>query len=534
MKNKYFALLLSIVLLAALLLSSCGGSEPEPTAAPEQPAAEAEAPAAEAETPAEEEAPMAEEAEAPAEEAEAAEEEAAEAPAEEESPAVAEGPLPAIITMPNQIAGGNPVEITVIGMPAESQPEALAAWEEQVGRFTAMYPNVTIVGTDYAYAPDSFAALVAGNQVPTLFEVYLTDPGKMIDQGIPADLTPIFEEQNLDDVFNPEILGITSQDGKIYGIPRFAYAMGLAYNIQMLKDAGFDAPPTSWDELAVISQELTDRDNGVAGFSFITDGSGAAGWHMTTIAYNFGLKNTDIVAADDNGGYTAGFGNAAMQEALSFVYDLRWQYDVLPRENLDWPRNGEALATERAAMVVMAGDQYTWIRQTFADVDINKFGFAPLPAGPNGKSTSLVGGNIAMVSSSATADQVEAAVYWRLFTQFDPNEILANYEAGVADPTVVVGAPVLPLYVGEYQTALQALEAQYANLPVENYALFLDAISSGLASMQPEPLVAGQEYYGAMGSVVSIIVADESADPTSTLQEAVDTFQVNVLDLLAH
>ncbi|MBN2388578.1 MAG: extracellular solute-binding protein [Anaerolineales bacterium] len=495
MRSKLFVLS-TLVLLVTLVLSACGSSATT-EAAPEVAT----------------EAPEVEETTAPVEE-----------PADE-------GPLPAVIAFPAEIAGGSPVEITVVQKPADSQPEAVEAWEAQVARFQEMYPNVTITGTDYAYTPDSFAALVAGNQVPTLFEVYLTDPGKMIEQGVAADLTSIFEAQNLDQVFNPDIMSIATQDGRVYGIPRFAYAMGLAYNISMLNAAGYDAPPATWEELAVMAQALTDRDAGVAGFSFITDGSGAAGWHMTTIAYNFGLLNTDIVRQSDTG-YAAGFSEGPMLEALQFVYDLRWTYDVLPRENLNWGTNGEALATGRAAMVVMAGDQFTWIRQTYPDAPIDDYGFAPLPAGPNGTSVSLVGGNIAMVSAQATPEQVEAAVYWRLFTQFDPDEIVANFESGASNPTVVVGAPTLPLYVGDYEAALEALQAQYANLPVANYQLFLDAISSGQASMQPEPLIAGQDFYSALGAVVSTVVNDQSADPAAILLQTADTFQTNVLDQL--
>lgn len=538
MKAKTLTLLTVLVLLLSFVLAACGGSATPEATAPAAPAVEevvveAEAVVEEAATAVVEEvAEVAEEVEAEATEVveEVMEEATAvveEAPAEDMAEA---GALPAIIDFPDQIAGGNPVAITVVQKPADSQPEAVAAWEEQVARFQEMYPNVTIEGTDYAYAPDSFAALVAGDQVPTLFEVYLTDPSKMIEQGVAMDLTPFIEAQGLNEVINPDILDISAQDGLYYGIPRFAYAMGLAYNMDMLKEAGYDAPPTTWDELAEMAQVLTNRDEGVAGFSFITDGSGATGWHQTTIGYNFGLDNADIVAIADDGSYQANFGDGAMLDSLNFVHDLRWDYDVLPRENLDWPLNGEALATGRAAMVVMAGDQYTWIRQTYPDAPIEVLAFAPMPS--NDKSVSLVGGNIAMISSSATPEEAEAAVYWRLFTQFDPDEILANYISGQSDPTVVVGAPTLPLYVGEYQEAYQALLAQFANLPVENYALFLDAISSGEATLQPEPLVAGQEFYGALGSVVSTIVADQGADPAVVLQEAVETFQTNVLDQL--
>jgi hypothetical protein len=143
---------------------------------------------------------------------------------------------------------------------------------------------------------------------------------------------------------------------------------------------------------------------------------------------------------------------------------------------------------------------------------------------------SLVGGNIAMVSSKATPDQVEAAVYWRLFTQFDPNEIISNYIAGQSDTTVVVGAPELPLYVGDYETATEALEAKYANLPIANYKSFMDAISSGKVGLQAEPLVKGQDFYTAVATVLSSVVTDQTADPAALLKTAADTFQTNVLD----
>ncbi|HYF61820.1 MAG TPA: extracellular solute-binding protein, partial [Herpetosiphonaceae bacterium] len=369
-------------------------------------------------------------------------------------------------------------------------------------------------------------------QVPTLFEVYLTDIGKTVEQGVGADLTGIYTAQGLQEVFNPNILAIASKDGKIYGIPRFAYAMGLGYNIAMLKAAGLDAPPSTWEELAAVSQKLTKRDEGIAGFSFITDGSNATGWQFTTIAYTFGTKQSDLVTANADGTYAAGFATGAPVAAVDYIKNLRWQYDVLPRENLDWAKNGEGLATGRTAIAVMAGDQFTWIRTTFPDVDMSQFGFAPLPAGPDGKSVSLVGGNIAMISAAADADQQEAAAYFRLWTQFDPAEIQIGYELSQKDPQFVIGAPVLPMYVGDYQKATDDLQAKYANLPVQNYQLFRDAVSSGAVGLELEPVIAGQEYYGAMGGVISSILTDQSVDSAASVKDAAATFQTNVLDLL--
>jgi multiple sugar transport system substrate-binding protein len=290
--------------------------------------------------------------------------------------------------------------------------------------------------------------------------------------------------------------------------------MGLAYNIGMLDEAGYNAPPKTWDELAAMAQKLTDRDNDIAGFSMITDGSNATSWHMTTMAYTFGLKNTDIVTVE-GGRYKANFGsNSALVDALRFLKDLRWKYDVLPPEDMDWAANGEALVTGRAAMVVMAGDQFTWIRPTFPDADLSQYGFAPLPSGGSGKSVSLVGGIMNMVSASATPDQIEAVVYYNLWSQLEDNPM-----------KVFARSPSLPFFIGPHQEAIFAMEKQYASLPVDNYQLFRDAIVSGATGIMAEPPIACEEFYMALAPEISEILNDQAADPAALVQNAARTYQ---------
>jgi multiple sugar transport system substrate-binding protein len=439
-------------------------------------------------------------------------------------------PVPAVLTLPAQIAGGRPVAITVAGTPPDSQPSLLANWQAAVERFQVLYPNVVIRGTDYTYNPDTFAALVAGNQVPTLFQVYLTDPQKMVSDGVAADLTSLVKAQGLDKIYNPQVMSLVTVDGKIYGLPMKAYAMGLAYNKTMLKAAGFDNPPTTWADLETMAKTLTNRDDGVAGFSFIFGDPKQAGWHTTILSMDFGLKNTDIAALQPDGKYVANFDNSAMLDALNLIYNLRWTDDVLPRENNNWSINGEALATGHAAMALMASDQFIWIKQTFADVDLSQFGFAPLP-GVNGTSVSQVGGDVAMVSATATADQIEAATYWRMWYTLDPREVMITFELSTSDPTVVVGGPSMPLYTGDYQAAKAALELQYSNLPVD-YALFQEGIVSGKTQVMLEaPGGVAQDYYGILGPAVSTIVTDQNANVAALLTAAQKTFQTNVLDL---
>ncbi len=108
MKTKKFTLLLNLVLLFALVLSGCGS-----------PVTEAPVAATEVTT------------------------DATEAP-EATAAAVEPGTIP----FPAEIAGGRPVEISVVGIPTEANPTGLADWNAAAARFMAKYPNVTVVGND--------------------------------------------------------------------------------------------------------------------------------------------------------------------------------------------------------------------------------------------------------------------------------------------------------------------------------------------------------------------------------------------------
>lgn len=440
------------------------------------------------------------------------------------------GELANPLTLPEQIAGGNPVTITVTNMPPETDTAAHQAWLDRVARFNAVYPNVTIEGLEYTYQPDSFAALVAGAQVPTLFQVYMTDPMKYIDNGVAADITAELEAAGVTGLFNADIMNLATKDGKVYAIPYNAYGMGIGYNIQMLKDAGYDAPPKTWDELREMAKALTNRDAGVSGFSMINDGGPATGWHFTVLAYTFGATPQDIIKLDGDK-YTAGFAEGPVVDAMQFLKDLRWTDDVLPRDTLDWGGNGTELATGQAAIVMMAGDQIRWIKTTFRETDMANIGFAPLPAGPGGVAT-LTGGDMYMVSSAATPEQREAAVAFELWRLLDPSEIVLGLEAQAAEENPAVGGPVLPLYTTDYQTSRNTFELPYYTLPYDNYALFLNAVASGEAKLQVEPSPAGQQYYAAIGSVVSAILTDESTDPATAVKEAADNLQISALDAL--
>src|SRR5690242_7501912 len=95
--------------------------------------------------------------------------------------------VPEILTLPEQIAGGRDVTITVSNQPPADQAELREQWEAQAARFMAAYPNVTVEGSEAQYDPAAFTAMCAGGELPTLYMTWFTEPAKLIDQGCMAD-----------------------------------------------------------------------------------------------------------------------------------------------------------------------------------------------------------------------------------------------------------------------------------------------------------------------------------------------------------
>ena len=62
-------------------------------------------------------------------------------------------------------------------------------------------------------------------------------------------------------------LGGGAYEGKFYAVPWINDTKFLFYNKKMLADAGFSAPPTTWDEL--VAQAKAIKDKGVVEFPIV-------------------------------------------------------------------------------------------------------------------------------------------------------------------------------------------------------------------------------------------------------------------------
>lgn len=429
------------------------------------------------------------------------------------------------LDLPETIAEGRPVEITVAACIGEDQQEQRDNFDAQLARFSEAYPNVTVTRTQYCFSPESLAALVAGGNLSTVFGVPATEYRRLIADGTALNLAPYFEAFGLDSVYNETLMALLSDaEGNPHGFPEFSYAQGIGWDIAAMAEAGVDGPPQTWDELAAMAPALADPATGRAAFAMFLQG-GAGGWHFTNMAYGFGA--TELIRDNGDGTFTAVYGEGPAVDAMQFLYDMKWKLNALP---LDLSSNPTFEVVDGRSVVFMspADGSIGWLRVNMPEVDLAQFGYTAMPAAPDGNRYTLSGGSAQMIFSGATPDQQEAAVVfqvWRTLSagEFAPSRtIFQNTQAGG-------GTPVLPVYAGAVQEAVEAFDAQFITMPVENYQGFYDALNAGEIVLVPEPPFA-QDFYVAIAEVMTTVLTDESADVAALMADSAARFQSGILD----
>jgi ABC-type glycerol-3-phosphate transport system substrate-binding protein len=283
----------------------------------------------------------------------------------------------------------------------------------------------------------------------------------------------------------------------------------------MFQAAGLDPdkPPTTWDEFRTYAKELTT--SSVAGFAE-TSTSNQGGWHFTNWMYTAG---GDMQSAD---GTKATFNNAKGVSVLQLLKDMRFTDKSTTQEQLFTQANTlQLLATNKVAMVVMAPDQLNTLQAQF-QANLKDYGIGPMPQ--NGGNATLAGGNVWVFNPKSSAAAIKAAFDYVIYSNFNLSVVESSL-AQQAASNQAVGAPTAVLFKGTFQQQLTALNTKYANVPLSNYATFINSTNA----LRPEPHSQTQKMYAAIDPVMQAILTNPSADPQALLNQAAQQFQ-QVLD----
>jgi ABC-type glycerol-3-phosphate transport system substrate-binding protein len=417
--------------------------------------------------------------------------------------------------------GGSPAAAsaataTVNTLPPATNPGAIYVFNQVVQQFEKANSGVKIVGKNDPYDSTTYFAKLAAGQLEDGTESYFTEPPLMISKHAVADITSLAKGWSGFSDYVPSIASIvTDASGKVYGIPVNGYTLGIYYNRKMFQAAGLDPdkPPTTWDEFRTYAKELTT--SSVAGFAE-TSTSNQGGWHFTNWMYTAG---GDMQSAD---GTKATFNNAKGVSVLQLLKDMRFTDKSTTQEQLFTQANTlQLLATNKVAMVVMAPDQLNTLQAQF-QANLKDYGIGPMPQ--NGGNATLAGGNVWVFNPKSSAAAIKAAFDYVIYSNFNLSVVESSL-AQQAASNQAVGAPTAVLFKGTFQQQLAALNTKYANVPLSNYATFINSTNA----LRPEPHNQTQKMYAAIDSVMQAILTNPSADPQALLNQAAQQFQ-QVLD----
>ena len=227
-------------------------------------------------------------------------------------------------------------------------------------------------------------------------------------------------------------------NGKLFGFPWLVDSKFLYYNKKMLSDAGFSAPPATWDEFNAQAKAL--KDKGIVKYP---------------VVWNWG-QNEEIVCdfafllAAEGGQFFAADGTPAFQQEAGKKV-LEYMHDQIA-SGLGNPSSRE-YAAEDGRRAFLSGEaafsfnwQYVYALSKNPDESkvVGQVGIAPVPAGPGGPAGTSVNGSMALSLTTTSKHPDEAWKYITFMTSKPLQDkfakaVLPVWVASYSDPAVVAG-----------------------------------------------------------------------------------------------
>lgn len=188
-------------------------------------------------------------------------------------------------------------------------------------------------------------------ELPDIGMVDSPDMASYISLGVFEDITEDLESwEDLEQFYSGPLASCMDADGKYYGLPNNSNCLTLCCNMDILNAAGFDSPPTTWEEMRQVCEATTNAADGVYGFAMCAIGTEEGTFQILPWIYSAG-GNIDDLTSDGS------------VKAIQFLTDLV-QDGLMSKEVVNWQQSEayNAFCAGKAAMF----ESGTW---QLADID---------------------------------------------------------------------------------------------------------------------------------------------------------------------
>lgn len=407
-------------------------------------------------------------------------------------------------------AADGKTRITVNCWPQPSAKIDHQRFDEDVKTFEMRNPDIDVTAHDAfpCQDPKTFDAKLAGGQMEDVFYTYFTDTERVVSINQAADITEYVKDLKAYKEIAQPLRDAYTVDGKIYGIPRTNYSMGLLYSKPLFTKAGLDPdkPPATWEEVQAAAKKIAALGDGTVGFAEYS-AQNQGGWHFTASIYSQG----GAVVSED--GKKATVDTPEGKAVLQNLKDMRWRDNSMGAKQLLIINDTlQMMGSGKLGMYLAAPDNVPRIVKE-AGGKYEDLAFAPMPGGKG----TLMGGDGYMFNKKATPEQIEAGLKWLEWTFLTPGQGYMNDYARAAEDKSPVGLPEPRLFTGATDAKDQELKKASANVPVENYRAFIDGGQQLDMKLEPKH---GQQIYAVLDGAVSAVLTKKDADIDALLKDA--------------
>ena len=348
----------------------------------------------------------------------------------------------------------NPVEITFWHAMQSAQGESLT---KLINEFNATHPRYKIMPTaiaNYNSLQQKTTAALTSGQPPVITQAYenwvanymlgnrltpienfVKDPSIGLSQAEINDFYPIMWQ----DGYMP--------DGKMWMMPFNKSNLVMYYNIDMLKEAGFNAPPKTWNEFATMVKALTKEDGSQWGCSV---GADVDLWYA--MIYEWGgqvlSKDYKTVLFDKDANAIA---------AVTFMNDLYKNGYIHFTTGYNYQTD---FGNKKCAFTFASVASYTYMDAAVGGKF--KWAEAEIPAGPKGQHSVMYGTNVVIFGVNQSPEVQRGA--WEFVKWFDAPYQTARWSMDTGYLPVRKSTLDLPIFK-QFLEANPARQAGFDQLP---------------------------------------------------------------------
>jgi multiple sugar transport system substrate-binding protein len=288
-----------------------------------------------------------------------------------------------------------------------TDPENRTLLNKVIPAFQQKYPNITVKSQNIPYNSllQKLIATVAGGSGPDVVRTDIIWMPQLAKIGALVPTDDIVAQRKNE--FYPGPLATCVYKGKYYGLPLDTNTRVIFYNKALLSRAGFSQPPTTSDEFQTMATKITGLNKSFYGYAE----SGLDPWNILPWIWSFGgsVTNEDYTKAS---GFINGPQSVAALDYLIGLYKNRALAPNLLGGSSYSP--DDEFGKGHVGFILEGPWVPPTMQQTYPNLH---YDMALMPAGPDGSSASVVGGeDIAVMSSSKNIDAA------RTFMQFMTSE----------------------------------------------------------------------------------------------------------------